>query len=582
MTDSIVILLFVDHYNLGWMIVISLLIGLLYNKFVYFFIPFKKLIEYIFPPQSDVDLNNFPSGMLVIPSLLRDEYDVKEILAAVHSAAINNYPGELHIIAAIDGRSENLKQYNELVKRMNIIKFADNIHLHVVHNEVRRGKQMAINAAIQYMRGLVAKGKLACLPTIYFSFDADETMEDGSLRKLVERLMRRHPISKNYRTVVASQVCTPKADMWKGWKSFFTIAGQNYLWVATGQMGFSFMLENVNILPYQILPGQLFATWSEVLVQAPRLMGWLQTVKYTDAIRWWLGLGAPKFSDYTGESLPEGLCGNTDDTSVMVVLAMSHWKNGKLSWDPMPTPLHAFGKMLWNLFVERTSVYEPNAKVYSFTPPKLKGLWNQRKRWMANRSELNGRFFKSFFFYWSAAVPFYTNFLQIIIPGLNTVLFFAMVPYSVYLSGGSVFSSFVLAFLLSYVIGILGVLVIYIFEPKKEQFTHILLASLIPSTWLFGIVFFNLVMIVGTFEDVFLFGLNVKFYTSNTLIRSRAQRIAIAYRARRFLSMSWRSIRHGDVPFGWWWFGWYEKPEYGLTNGFTGWTKDNKSDYILR
>jgi hypothetical protein len=87
---------------------------------------------------------------------------------------------------------------------------------------------------------------------------------------------------------------------------------------------------------------------------------------------------------------------------------------------------------------------------------------------------------------------------------------------------------------------------------------------------------------MGVIEDVLLFGLNVRFYPSRTLIESRAQRIAIAYRVRRFLHCAWRSIRHGDIPLGWFWVSWYQKDEYGLTNGFTNWTKDAKSDYILR
>lgn len=582
MISALTRLLTIDAFHIGWFIICSFLIGMLYTKFIFLVYPFKKLFSLIFPRKTDCDQDNFPSGMVIIPSLLRDEFDFKEIQAAVDSAAFNNYPGQLYIITSVDGKSENISIYNQLVDWMKSKECAPNVHLYVSHNEVRRGKLMAVHAGIEYMQALVSNGTLAALPKIYFSMDADESLVDGSLQKLVEKLMTRHWITGNYRRMVQAHVITSKGDMWKGWKSFFTVAGQNYLWVARGFLYFTSMEENINILPIPILLGQLHCTWSEVMVEAPRFMGWLQTVKLSQWVGWWFGKGAPKFSEYTGKSLPEGLCGNTDDSSIAMFIGMSHWEKGKLSWDAPSTPLHAFGRLLIDTFIDRVQSFEQAAKVYSFTPPKLKGLWNQRKRWMACRVEVNGRFFRGFLFHWGIAFAFYANYLQAVYGSAQNLIYYGILPYMMW-ENTSLLNGIIFVYAISFVIQSIYIGMIWLFEPKRREFTELFIASMLsPFMQLFALMFYSAPMIVGAFEDIFLFGCNVKFYPTRTLIASKAQRIALAYRARRFLSLCWRSIQHGDVPLSWKWISWYEWPEFGLTNGFTGWTKDNKSDYILR
>jgi len=583
MINAAVRLLSGNGFNLGWIIISAFLIGLFYTQFIYVVYPFKKLFNKVFPFTSDVDRNNFPSGMVIVPSLLRDEYDLKEIIRAVDSCATNNYPGELHIIASADGRSENPTVYQKLVNWVNSCNYSKNIHLHTSYNEVRQGKLVAVYAAINYMKNLIKSGKLSSMPVVYFSVDADETVSNGSLQKLVEKLMTKHWLTGNYRKVVCGQVCINKGDMWKGWRSFFTIAGQNYLFVARNFFSFSAMQENINILPMPILLGQLYVSWSDMIITAPKFMGWLETIKYSDYIKWWFGKSLPKFSEYDGEEIPQALCGNTDDSSLAVFVAMSHWgKNGKLSWDPPPTPLHSFVRFIFDSFIERIQGFEQSAKVYTFTPPTLKSLFSQRKRWMACRVETSGRFFKGFLFYWSIAIPFYGDYLRCVYWSFHAVVFYMLLPFLAW-HDKSVLDGLMFIYMITYTMQFLYLFMVWFFEEKKEQFTHLFLTAIfIPITHVFMFVFYSMTTFVGVCEDIFLNGCNVKFYPTRTLIASRAQRIAILYRIRRFVSCCWRSITKGDIPLGWFWISWYAKPEYNLTNGFTGWTKDHKSDYILR
>jgi len=58
------------------------------------------------------------------------------------------------------------------------------------------------------------------------------------------------------------------------------------------------------------------------------------------------------------------------------------------------------------------------------------------------------------------------------------------------------------------------------------------------------------------------------------LAKSGCQRVALAFRARRFVSLCVRSVVHGDVPLGWFWLGWSATP--WTPSGFEGWTTGKK------
>src|SRR5262249_14487232 len=55
-----------------------------------------------------------PSAVIVIPSLLRNEEDLNAFTTTLESCATNGYPGELVIIASVDGRTEHPKLYAAL------------------------------------------------------------------------------------------------------------------------------------------------------------------------------------------------------------------------------------------------------------------------------------------------------------------------------------------------------------------------------------------------------------------------------------------------------------------------------------
>src|SRR5688572_31147319 len=55
-----------------------------------------------------------PTGLVVIPSLLRNEEDLNAITTTIESAGTNGYPSELVIIASVDGRTEFPKLYAKL------------------------------------------------------------------------------------------------------------------------------------------------------------------------------------------------------------------------------------------------------------------------------------------------------------------------------------------------------------------------------------------------------------------------------------------------------------------------------------
>jgi hypothetical protein len=97
----------------------------------------------------------------------------------------------------------------------------------------------------------------------------------------------------------------------------------------------------------------------------------------------------------------------------------------------------------------------------------------------------------------------------------------------------------------------------------------------VPASVPFHLVFNVLTTLVGWTQDLLLFGAHTTFAPEDSLIRSRTSRPAFAYRARRAISLAWRSIRRGDVPFGAFWFGWFETP--WTPNGYRGWTTGERS-----
>jgi hypothetical protein len=93
----------------------------------------------------------------------------------------------------------------------------------------------------------------------------------------------------------------------------------------------------------------------------------------------------------------------------------------------------------------------------------------------------------------------------------------------------------------------------------------------LPLSGPYHFVFNILTTVVGLIQDVLLFGVNTGFAPESTLIACGTGRIAVAYRLRRAFGLAARAAWCGDVPFGWWWFGW-ERTRY-TRNGYEGWTE---------
>ena len=66
------------------------------------------------------------------------------------------------------------------------------------------------------------------------------------------------------------------------------------------------------------------------------------------------------------------------------------------------------------------------------------------------------------------------------------------------------------------------------------------------------------------------FGNKTGFAPETTLVKGGSARIALLFRLRRAWLVAWRSLLHGDVPFGAFWWGWRETP--WTPSGFEGWT----------
>jgi len=100
----------------------------------------------------------------------------------------------------------------------------------------------------------------------------------------------------------------------------------------------------------------------------------------------------------------------------------------------------------------------------------------------------------------------------------------------------------------------------------------------LPFAGFFHIVFNTTTMMLGYFRDIFGFGEPTTFAPEETLRKGRLSRLAIAYRFRRAVILAMRSVTHGDVPLGRFWFGWRDTP--WTPSGFDGWTSGKRSSAL--
>jgi len=517
-----------------------------------------------------------PSALVIIPSLLAGQDDFDAITTTVESAATNGYPGALLIVASVDGRDQHPELAQKLQDWVAQKDYAKNIHVHVTGTPTRLGKMMAVEAGVAFVKGLVAQGRAAEFPALYFSIDGDGTLGPRALERLAHRITTPHRFTGNLRRIVSGKICIRPDLLWQGWRAFFTVKGQLYVQVAREFVVSNAARHNWKWAPAIGVPGALYCTWSELLLAAPRFMGFMQTLRFSDWLRWWVGKAPPQFSESRVEPLPEALTGASDDTCMAFIASIASWQRGRLSLDAPRTPGEAFVAFLLSLTVERSHDYEPEARVYTYSPPTLRGLWRQRVRWNSSRVECAGRFWRAFWYHWEIGFPVSAHLWILLYVVFDVSLYYLLLPY--YFLGGS-------HVLLGYLIGYGGQTVAYaivtamalVIESDYRRCWRVVFGLPLAAFYCIAINFLGCA--TGVIKDVFLFGNPTNFAPEWTLMKGRCERIAILFRLRRFFLLCVRSWMRGDVPLGWFWLGWAETP--WTPSGYEGWTTGRKPRSIL-
>jgi hypothetical protein len=524
-----------------------------------------------------------PSGMVIIPALLRNADDFHAIVTTLESCATNGYPSDLVIVASVDGRTEKPALYQELVAwvaaRM-ANAYPPNVRVYVGGTETRLGKMMAVEAGVELVRDLVARGERESFPELYFSIDGDGTLSPDALERLAARLTTPHPLTGNLRRVVSGKICIHPKLFWRGWREFpsrfFSIEGQLYMQVAREFLLSNVARYNLKPMPQIGVPGALYCTWAEIIYEAPRFMGFMKTIRLRDWLAWWVGRAPPSFARSMADPCPEALTGASDDTCISFIASMATWRDGQLSLEAPRTPLHAFARLVRSYFFERSHDYEPEARVYTYTPSTLKGLWKQRVRWNSSRFECAGRFWRAFAFYWEIGFPTVSHLWLVLKVVLELSIYYVLFPYFVLGSTNAA---------VAYVLGYAGQTLAYtvytffalLLEREWKRFWPVVLCLPLSALYLVAINFFACVF--GVTKDVFLLGNQTNFAPEWTLMKGRTERIAIFFRVRRFLTLCVRALVIGDVPFGAFWFGWSETP--WTPSGYEGWTTGKKPRSML-
>ena len=172
------------------------------------------------------------SALVVIPSLLRKEDELLSMLSTIQSVATNGYPGRLLIVVSIDGTKDAPQLYERLRDFCRAALYDDHTFLYVTGTPDRRSKPMAIDHAMEFVKGLVASGVEPAFPEVYVSTDADADLGPNSLEKMIYRLQRRNFITGAPARAVAGALHVRGDDFWRGLGHFLTISGQLNIQVA--------------------------------------------------------------------------------------------------------------------------------------------------------------------------------------------------------------------------------------------------------------------------------------------------------------------------------------------------------------
>ena len=530
-------------------------------------LPYAYLKKAIYgPPQPSIE--ELPSGMLVIPSLLRAADEMEAIKQTVANVVQNAYPGKMLVVTSIDGTDDAPKLYAELSAwfAAQQATLPHNVWLYITGTPARRGKPMAIEQAVRHVQGLVAKGEHAAFPKIYFSTDADADLGPNALEHLARRLTKKSFITGNPGRAVAGNLHVRDEQYWRGWRHFFSLEGQLTLQVARHYMASNMVRFNIRPLPICGIPGALYCTWTDVLLAGPHFMAFMKTLDRRDWVKWWFGVAPPKFSESKVAPIPELLAGDTDDTVSAFLALMARWENGRITFDAPRTPLHAFYYSLRTLLVDRGLRYEPAAHVYTASPSTLGSLWRQRMRWNAARIEVVGRFSSSFRYHWDLSVACLGSvglMLKCLIFGT-----FAYFQAPLMMAKSGFLFPMAVAIAAGLAIYFVGTVLALLIDGSFIARWRLLLA--VPIALAYMPVYGFWAGAAGMSKDLLLVGNCTKFAPESTLIKGGSSRVAIFARVRRAVILAVRSVVYADVPLGTFWLGWGETA--WTPSGFKGWT----------
>lgn len=556
---------------------VALLVLLFFGDQLALLLPWR-LLRSALGRQPQASKERLPSGLLIIPSLLRGVEELEAIKATVSNVIENDYPGEIVVVTSIDGALDAPRLFAELERWFEARQrdLPKDVSLHLIGTPDRRGKPLAIDHAIRHVEKLVERGVSARFPEIYFSTDADADLGPHALELLARRLVKKNFFTGNPGRAVAGHLHVREEQYWKGWRHFLTLEGQLTLQVAREYLVTGMMRYNVRPLPICGIPGALYCTWTHILVEGPRFMGFMKTLDRRDWVKWWFGAAPPRFSESKAAPIPELLAGDTDDTVSAFLAIMARWENGRLTLDAPRTPVHAFLYMLRTLLFDRGLRYESEARVYSSSPSTVGTLWRQRMRWNASRIEVVGRFRKSFRYHWDVSLA-----------GLGSVGL--MIKCAVFGLFAYVQAPLVMAktgLLLPLAVGLVVHSAIYTVSTVLALLIDGVLVSrwrlllALPVAPLYLPIYGFWAGAVGMTKDVLLLGNCTKFAPESTLIKGGSSRIALFARVRRAAVLALRSAIYGDVPLGTFWFGWGETP--WTPSGYQGWTTGKRPSLYAR
>ena len=568
-----------DSFTVAWPILLSLAICLLVGQTDLVLLLgawFAKIAVNRADSFRRAEKDARPTALVIIPSLLRNAEDLNAFTTTVESCGTNGYPSEIVILACVDGLTEQPALAAELKAWVAAQSYPENVHVYVTGTPIRLGKMMAVESGVSFMHELVADGKHAKFPDIYFSIDGDGTLGTDALERMAARLTTPHPLTRNPRRIVSGKICIRPDLFWQGWRTFFTLKGQLYIQVAREFVVSNMTRYNWKLNPMIGVPGALYCTWSSIIIDAPRYMGFMKTIRFTDWLGWWVGKSPPRFSESTAKSCPEALTGASDDTCIAFIASIASWQDGVLSLDAPRTPIHAIGRFIWSCLIERSHDYEPEARVFTYTPTSLNGLWKQRVRWNASRFECAGRFWRSFWFHWEIGLPVVLHLSIVVQTVVGMTIYYVLLPYYC-LKQGNALMAYVLGYVCQTLAYTLYTVIGLLLEREYKKFWRVLLCLPLAAPYCIFINFFGCV--TGVTKDLLLFGNTTNFAPEHTMTKSGCQRVALAFRVRRFLAVALRAAVYGDVPLGWFWFGWTETK--WTPSGFEGWTTGKKQRAIF-